>query len=293
MTADPQARVAILGGSGLYELAGLGDPREVRVQTPFGEPSDAVVVGRIEGTAVAFLARHGRRHTLLPSEINFRANVYALKLLGVERILSVSAVGSMREEIHPRDVVVPDQFVDRTRARPSTFFGGGAVAHVAFADPVCPVLRRVLADAAREAGARVHDGGTYLCIEGPAFSTRAESGLYRSWDVDVIGMTNLPEARLAREAEICYATLALVTDYDCWHATEDDVTVEGVLENLRANAALAAKALRRAILTVPPTRQGCRCGDALSDAMITPPEAIPMEARERLRAILSRYLDRA
>lgn len=290
MSAIPRAGFAVIGGSGLYEFPGLAGAQEVRVRTPFGDPSDAILVGRVGPSAVAFLARHGRGHTLLPSEINFRANVYALKALGVERILAVSAVGSMREGVERRDVVVPDQLVDRTRFRAATFFGGGVVAHVAFADPFCPVLRRALAAAAREEGSRVHDGGTYLCIEGPAFSTRAESRLYRSWGVDVIGMTLLPEARLAREAEICYAALALVTDYDCWREGEEAVTVEGVLEVLRANAALASNALARAIAAVPDAREGCGCRDALKDALITPREAIPAEARERLRAILGRYL---
>lgn len=290
MTAETRAGIAVIGGSGLYELPGLAGAREVRLRTPFGEPSDAILVGRVGPSAVAFLARHGRRHNLLPSEVNSRANVYALKALGVERIFAVSAVGSMREGIERRDVVVPDQLVDRTRSRAATFFGGGVVAHVAFADPFCPVLRRALVTGAREEGARVHDGGTYLCIEGPAFSTRAESTLYRSWGVDVIGMTSLPEARLAREAEICYATLALVTDYDCWHEGEDAVTVEGVLDALRANAALASRTLARAIEAARDAREGCGCRDALKDALITPPEAIPADARERLRAILGRYL---
>ena len=291
MSGGPRARIGIVGGSGLYELAGLEGFEEVRLETPFGAPSDAYLVGRIEGRGVAFLARHGRAHQLLPSEINYRANVYGFKLLGVERILSASAVGSMKEEIRPRDLVLPDQFVDRTRGRASTFFGGGIVAHVMFADPVCPETRRILLESARREGATAHDGGTYLCMEGPAFSTRAESRLYRSWGVDVIGMTNLEEAKLSREAEICYATVALVTDFDCWHEEEEDVTIGAVLENLRANSRLAAAVLRRTALELPERRAACGCGSALEHAIITRRDAIPAEARERLRAIVGRYLD--
>ena len=286
----PAAAIGLIGGSGLYALAGLEDAREVGVSTPFGSPSDAILVGRIGDRPVAFLARHGRDHRLLPGEINYRANVYALKELGVARIFSASAVGSMKETIHPRDVVVPDQFIDRTQRRIATFFGEGIAAHVAFADPVCPEMRKVLFNAASSAGATAHDGGTYLCMEGPAFSTRAESRLYRSWGVDVIGMTNLTEAKLAREAEICYATLALVTDYDCWHEEEADVSVAGVLENLRANAALAAATLRAAVLALPDERTACGCGDALRYAIITPKEGITTEARARLGVLLDRYL---
>ncbi len=291
MSAARRARIGVLGGSGLYDLAGVEGLEEVRLDTPFGPPSDAFLVGTIEGCEVAFLARHGRSHSLLPSEINYRANVYAFKLLGVERILSASAVGSMKEAIRPRDVVLPDQFVDRTRGRASTFFGNGIVAHVTFADPVCPEARRVLLEAARHEGATAHDGGAYLCMEGPAFSTRAESRVYRSWGVDVIGMTNLQEAKLSREAEICYATLALVTDFDCWHEEEDDVSIGAVLDNLRANARLAAAILRRAAVEMPPERVACSCGRALEDAIITRRDAIPAEARERLRPIVGRYLD--
>ena len=283
-------RLGVIGGSGLYALAGLEQAREVRCETPWGAPSDALLVGTLAGRPAAFLARHGRGHRLIPSEINFRANIFALKTLGVERILSASAVGSLREDVHPRDVVVPDQFLDRTRGRPSTFFGGGVAAHVGFADPVCPELRALLGRAAREAGATVHDGGTYVCMEGPAFSTRAESRLYRSWGADVIGMTNLQEAKLAREAEICYATLALVTDYDCWHEEEEDVTVEALLANLQANAQLAAAALRACAVALPDRREACTCGDALAMAIITSREAIPAETRERLGPILARHL---
>ncbi|HEX6852379.1 MAG TPA: S-methyl-5'-thioadenosine phosphorylase [Candidatus Polarisedimenticolaceae bacterium] len=289
MSGAPRAEVGILGGSGLYRMSGLEDPREVHLTTPFGDPSDALVVGSLEGRDVAFLARHGREHRILPGEINFRANLYALKMLGVTRILSASAVGSMREDVHPRDVLLPDQFIDRTRGRISTFFGDGVAAHVTFADPICEPTRRVLRDAARAAGATAHDGGTYLCMEGPAFSTRAESRLYRTWGVDVIGMTNLQEAKLAREAEICYATLALVTDYDCWHEEEEDVSVEALLGNLRANAEVAERTLRLAVAALPAERS-CGCVDALRFALITPPAAIPAAARARLAAILDKYL---
>jgi 5'-methylthioadenosine phosphorylase len=286
----PHASIGLIGGSGLYALSGLSDAREVSLSTPFGAPSDAFLVGTVGDKSVAFLARHGRHHRLLPGEINYRANIYAMKVLGVERILSASAVGSMKETIHPRDVVVPDQFIDRTQRRLATFFGEGVAAHVALADPICPETRRVLFDAAIAAGATAHDGGTYVCMEGPAFSTRAESQLYRSWGVDVIGMTNLTEAKLAREAEICYATLALVTDYDCWHEEEADVSVTGVLENLRANAALAAATLRATVLALPAHRTACGCGDALLHAIITPADAITREARARLGMLLDRYL---
>jgi 5'-methylthioadenosine phosphorylase len=285
------AKKAIIAGSGFYELAGLEAPRELSVDTPFGPPSDRIVLGRLGGESVAFLARHGTGHRLLPSEINHRANIFALKTLGVERILSASAVGSMRDEIRPRDVVLVDQFIDRTAHRPATFFGAGVAAHVAFADPVCSETRAVLLRAARGEGVRVHDGGTYVCIEGPTFSTRAESKLYRSWDVDVIGMTNLQEAKLAREAEICYATMALVTDYDCWHEQEDDVSVEGLLENLRVNQEVAARVLREALGRLPRRGGGCACGDALRDAIITARDSITVETSERLRPILGRYLD--
>jgi 5'-methylthioadenosine phosphorylase len=288
----PRASIGLIGGSGLYALAGLEDVREVDVPTPFGAPSDAIAVGRMGDATVAFLARHGRQHRLLPGEINYRANIYAMKTLGVVRILSASAVGSMKGTIHPRDVVVPDQFIDRTRGRAATFFGQGIAAHVAFADPVCPEARRVLYEAAVAAGARTHDGGTYLCMEGPAFSTRAESNLYRSWGMDVIGMTNLTEAKLAREAELCYATLALVTDYDCWHEEEADVSVTAVLDNLRANAALAAATLRATVAALPALRAACRCGEALAHAIITPPEGIAKDARDRLGVLLDKYLPR-
>jgi 5'-methylthioadenosine phosphorylase len=280
----------VIGGSGLYALAGLEQARELTLETPFGPHSDGLVVGRLEGRRVAFLARHGKSHGRLPAEINYRANIFALKLLGVERIVSASAVGSMRERIRPRDVVAVDQFIDRGQHRSATFFGEGVVAHIAFADPVCAELRRLLVETASEEGARVHDGGTYLCIEGPAFSTRAESRLYRSWDVDVIGMTNLHEAKLAREAEICYATLALVTDYDCWHEEEEDVSVAALLDNLKANGRLAARTVRSVVARLTAERDSCGCSRALEHAIITPPEAIPRATRARLRPLLGRYL---
>jgi 5'-methylthioadenosine phosphorylase len=286
-------KTAIIAGSGFYELAGLEDVREVRCDTPFGAPSDKIVIGRLAASCVAFIARHGAGHRFLPSEINHRANIFALKTLGVERILSASAVGSMRETIRPRDIVVVDQFIDRTARRPATFFGGGIAAHVTFGDPVCPEIHAALLRAAQAETARVHASGTYVCIEGPAFSSRAESRLYRSWGVDVIGMTNLPEAKLAREAEICYATLALVTDYDCWHDGEEDVSVAGVLDNLRANQQVAARVLRDAVHALPERGAGCGCGEALRDAVITSRDSIPRETRERLRPLLGRYLERS
>jgi 5'-methylthioadenosine phosphorylase len=291
MSDARRAEIGVIGGSGLYDLVGLDDATTVSVETPFGAPSDELVVGRVGERRVAFLARHGRGHRLTPSEINYRANIYAMKALGVERILSASAVGSMREDVHPRDVVLPTQFIDRTRQRASTFFGDGLVAHITFSDPICEVTRTVLLEGARGHGASAHDGGVYLCMEGPAFSTRAESFLYRSWNVDVIGMTNLQEAKLAREAEICYATLALVTDYDCWHEEEEDVSVEALLGNLHANAELAAAVLRDAVAALPSTREGCRCADALKYAIITPVDAVPAKTREKLRVIAGRYLD--
>lgn len=286
---DAGVRLALLGGSGLYELAGLEAVEELTLITPYGAPSDAIRIGQVDGRRVAFLARHGRHHQFLPSSINYRANIHALKQLGVERIVSASAVGSLRESIHPRELVLVDQFIDHTRLRAATFFGEGIVAHVSMADPVCAGLRRTLLDAARSVGAALHDGGTYLCMEGPAFSSRAESGLYRQWGADVIGMTNATEAKLAREAEICYATLALVTDYDCWHQDEADVSVAVLLDNLRANAQLAAEVLRTALGRLE-TARDCGCLTALDAAVLTSREAIAPEARQRLEPILSRYL---
>ncbi len=285
------AEIGIIGGSGLYSMPGLSHTREERVTTPFGEPSDAFVLGELEGRKVAFLARHGRGHKLLPSELNFRANIYALKKLGVERILSVSAVGSLKEEHKPTDFVVPDQFIDRTFHRESTFFGQGIVAHVAFGDPVCATVAKTIVDACTAAEVTGKPGGTYVCMEGPQFSTRAESNLYRSWGADVIGMTNLQEAKLAREAEICYATMAMVTDYDCWREGHDDVTVEQIVAVLNQNAANAAKVVRAAVAAMPKERT-CACATALQYAILTNPAAIPAETRERLDLFAGKYLNR-
>jgi 5'-methylthioadenosine phosphorylase len=282
-------RVGVIGGSGLYHMEGLTVEEELRVTTPFGEASDAFILGEIEGNRVAFLARHGRGHRLLPSELNYRANIFGFKLLGVERLLSVSAVGSMKEEYRPTDIVVPDQFFDRTRHRVDTFFGDGLVAHVSLADPVCPELAEVFYECAKEAGARSHLGGTYLCMEGPQFSTRAESNTYRQWGVDVIGMTNLQEARLSREAEICYSTLAMVTDYDCWHEEQDDVNGHAVMEVVQQNAATAQDVVRRAIRRVSRERT-CGCAVALQSALITDPSLVPAETRKRLEPIVGKYL---
>jgi 5'-methylthioadenosine phosphorylase len=284
------AEVGIIGGSGLYEIEGFTEVREVHIDTPFGPPSDAFMVGRLEGRSVAFLPRHARGHRLLPSELNFRANVYALKTLGVERILSVSAVGSLKDAYEPLHMVVPDQLVDRTYGRESTFFGRGLVAHVAFAEPFCGELRGVMAAACREAGATVHEGGTYICIEGPHFSTKAESELYRSWGMDIIGMTNLQEAKLAREAEICYVTLAMVTDYDCWHPEHDSVTLEQILKNLARNAETAKAVLRSALRRVPAERRSCHCGEALQTSIVTAGHLVPAEVRRDLEPIVGRYL---
>ncbi len=287
-----QAKIGVIGGSGLYQMAALTDIEEVSLATPFGEPSDAFFIGTIAGVRVAFLPRHGRGHRLLPTDIPFRANIYAMKLLGVERILSASAVGSLREELKPMDIVLPDQFFDRTRQRPSTFFGGGIAAHVAFADPVCPELVDALDQAARAdlKGTDVHRGGTYICMEGPAFSTKAESELYRSWGMSVIGMTNLQEAKLAREAEICYATMALVTDYDCWHPDHDSVTVEMVIDYLNRNSENAQKLIVGAVARLANQERKCKCGDALRHAIITSPDRITAEAKERLKAIIGKYV---
>lgn len=284
-------RVGVIGGSGLYEMQGLRIVEERRVETPFGSPSDAYILGELEGVPVAFLARHGRGHRLMPTELNYRANIFGFKTLGVEVLISASAVGSMKEEYAPTDIVVPDQFIDRTRHRADTFFGNGLVAHVSFADPICARLGFLLHQAGSEAGARVHLGGTYLCMEGPQFSTRAESRLYRSWGVDVIGMTNLQEAKLAREAEICYATLALVTDYDCWHESEEDVTVEQVVGYLRKNAATACAIVKTAILRVNASKRDCACGSALQYAIITSRDAVPEQLKRELQPIIGKYFD--
>jgi 5'-methylthioadenosine phosphorylase len=281
--------IGIIGGSGLYEMEGLEAVREERVSTPFGDPSDRYLLGRLGGRPVAFLARHGRGHRLMPSELNFRANIFGFKRLGAEYILSASAVGSMREDIKPLDIVIVDQFFDRTRSRASTFFGNGLIAHVSFADPTCPALGELLYQAGRGVGATVHWGGTYLCIEGPQFSTRAESRIYRSWGVDVIGMTNLQEAKLAREAEICYATMALVTDYDVWHETEEDVSVEAVIRILTQNVETAKRLIRAAIPRIPEVRS-CPCAHALRDAIITARDAIPAQVKRDLAPIVGKYL---
>jgi len=282
-------QIGIIGGSGLYDMAELADREEVSIQTPFGEPSSPYVVGTLGGQRVAFLARHGAGHRLLPTEINFRANLYGFKTLGVERIISASAVGSLKEEYRPLDIVVPDQFLDRTRNRVSTFFGNGLAAHVSFAHPVCKALQPIVADSAQRAGARTHRGGTYVCMEGPQFSTVAESQLYRSWGMDVIGMTNLQEAKLAREAEICYVTLALVTDYDCWHPDHDHVTVEIIVANLMQNAKTAQQAIADAVGRIPAERT-CECATALKFAIITRPEAIPAQAKQDLAPIIGKYV---
>lgn len=285
----PQAEIGIIGGSGLYAMEGLEGSKEVRPTTPFGRPSDALLVGTLDGVRVAFLSRHGRGHRLSPSEINYRANLYALKSLGVGRVLSVSAVGSMKEAIRPGEVVLPDQFIDLTKRRVGTFFEGGIVAHVAFADPICRDLSEALTKAAEGAGATAHRGGTYVCIEGPQFSTRGESWLYRQWGVDVIGMTNLPEAKLAREAELCYATLALVTDYDCWHDSHESVTVEMILETLHRNVELAKRVLRAAVPLAAGPRT-CPCARALDHAIVTGPEKIPNHVKRRLSLLIGRAL---
>jgi len=283
-----ERRIGIIGGSGLYELDGLRDVRWERVRTPFGAPSDAYCLGRLGDREVVFLPRHGRGHRLMPSDLPFRANIYGFKALGCEWVISVSAVGSMRERIAPLDLVIPDQFYDHTRRRIASFFEAGIVAHVGMADPVCPDLAGCLHTAAVEARANVHRGGTYLCIEGPQFSTKAESRIYREWGVDVIGMTNLPEVKLAREAELCYATLALVTDYDVWHASGEAVTVETVVANLLKNVATAKDVLRRVIPRVDPTRS-CPCSGLLRNAVITAPAAFPPAARKRLDLLIGKY----
>ena len=284
------AAIGIIGGSGLYEMDGLEVVEEQKVKTPFGEPSDPYVVGEIDGTRVAFLSRHGRGHRRLPSELNYRANIFGFKVLGVHTIVSASAVGSMKEQYQPTDIVFPHQFIDRTRHRADTFFGDGIVGHITFADPICAGVSFLVSAAAREAGARVHEGGTYICIEGPQFSTRAESNLYRSWGVDVIGMTNLQEAKLAREAEICYTTMALVTDFDCWHETAEDVSVEQILGYLRANAAMAQRIIRTAIPRIAVRERDCACAIALQVAIVTDPSVIPAKVKEDLAPIIGKYI---
>jgi 5'-methylthioadenosine phosphorylase len=283
-------QIGIIGGSGLYAMEGLEVLYERSVETPFGAPSDPYVIAEADGVGVAFLARHGKGHRYTPSEVNYRANVYGFKVLGAHTILSASAVGSMKEAYKPTDIVFPHQFIDRTRHRADTFFGNGIVAHVAFADPICAGVSFLMGEAGREAGANVHMGGTYLCMEGPQFSTRAESSLYRSWGVDVIGMTNLTEAKLAREAEICYATMALVTDYDCWHPDHDDVDIEQILGYLRANAAMAQKILRTSIARAAGRKRDCACANALQFALLTDRGAIPPKVKDDLAPLIGKYI---
>jgi 5'-methylthioadenosine phosphorylase len=284
-----RAEIGIIGGSGLYSMPGLSRIKEVRLKTPFGKPSEAYVVGTLEGRNVAFLARHGRGHRILPTELNFRANIHGFKQLGVERILSISAVGSLKEEHKPLDFVIPDQFFDRTRHRVDTFFGNGIVAHIAFAEPICPELARVVETACKTAGVTGKRGGTYLCMEGPQFSTKAESNVYRSWGMDVIGMTNLQEAKLAREAEICYLTIAMVTDYDCWHPRHDSVTVDQIVAVLVKNAENATRVIRQTVAAMPSGRD-CKCGSALAHAILTDRNKIPAATRQKLKLILDKYL---
>ncbi|MBM4055823.1 MAG: S-methyl-5'-thioadenosine phosphorylase [Planctomycetes bacterium] len=281
--------IGIIGGSGLYNIEGIKNVESVSIVTPFGKPSDNFTLGILEGKKVAFLPRHGKGHTLLPSELNFRANIYGMKKLGVEHIIAVSAVGSMKEEIKPLDIVIPDQFFDRTRGRISTFFGEGIVGHVSFADPVCGNLAKILYDSAKSVNARVHKGGTYLCMEGPLFSTRAESNVYRQWGASIIGMTNLQEAKLAREAEICYSTLAMATDYDCWHEGEEAVTLEMVISNLNKNAEMAKKILKAAIPKIEQKRT-CNCATAAKDAIVTNKNLVPEETKKKLDVIFGKYL---
>jgi 5'-methylthioadenosine phosphorylase len=282
--------IGIIGGSGLYQMEGLKVIEERKLNTPFGEPSDPYVIGEIDGVRVAFLSRHGRGHRVIPSDINYRANIFGFKLLGIHTILSASAVGSMKEAYRPTDIVFPDQFIDRTRHRPDTFFGNGIVGHITFADPICAAVASIAFAAGREAGARVHERGVYVCIEGPQFSTRAESNLYRSWGVDVIGMTNLQEAKLAREAEICYATMALVTDYDCWHETAESVSVEQIFGYLKANAEMAQRILRVAVPRAAARKRDCACATALQFAIVTDPAQIPIETKKNLAPIIGKYI---
>jgi 5'-methylthioadenosine phosphorylase len=284
------AEIGIIGGSGLYSMPGFSDGKELRQQTPFGDPSDAYVLGTLGGRKVAFLARHGRGHLISPSELNFRANIYGFKQLGVERIVSVSAVGSLKEEHKPLDFVIPDQFFDRTRHRVDTFFGDGVVAHIAFADPICAEMATVVQSACEKVGVAGKRGGTYVCMEGPQFSTKAESNVYRSWGMDVIGMTNLQEAKLAREAEICYVTVAMVTDYDCWHPHHDSVTVDQIVAVLLKNAENACTVVRETVAALPAGRS-CKCGSALAHAILTDRSKIPAATREKLKLILGKYLE--
>ena len=288
-SGKPAVEIGIIGGSGLYTMPGLQGAREVRLRTTFGDPSDALVIGSLEGHRVAFLARHGRGHRILPSEINFRANICAMKMLGVERIISVSAVGSLKENLKPLDFLIPDQFYDRTRLRVTTFFGGGVVAHVSFDHPTCAQLSGVLGDACDHAKVRVHRGGTYVCIEGPQFSTLAEANVHRQMGFDIIGMTNVTEAKLAREAELCYATVAMITDYDCWHSDHESVTLEQVMANLARNTENAQNVIRAAVRAMPAMRT-CKCGNALAHAIVTDSKLIPAATRRKLEPIAGKYL---
>ena len=289
----PQAKIGVIGGSGLYKIEGMSDIEEVNIDTPFGKPSDTITIGRLEGVGVAFLPRHGRGHRILPTEVPYQANIYALKSLGVERIISINAVGSLKDEMKPGDMVIPDQLVDRTRLRTNTFFGEGIVAHVPFAEPFCPALRHILYDAAQDmAGDNVHECGTYVVMEGPAFSTKAESRLYRSWGADVIGMTALPEAKLAREAEICYGVVACVTDYDCWHETHESVTTEMIINTLLKGMETAKQIIRLAVKEMPKTRD-CDCASALKTAIVTNPKMMPEAQKKKLDLLIGKYLRKA
>jgi len=282
--------IGVIGGSGLYELEGLEDVESKKVETPWGDPSDRLVIGKLGDTMMVFLPRHGRGHRILPSEINYRANIYALKKLGVSFIVSISAVGSMREDIAPGHLVIPSQFFDHTKKRESSFFGEGIVAHVSMADPVCPMVSDALYEASKNLGAIVHKGGVYICIEGPQFSSRAESDIYRKWGVDVIGMTNMPEAKLAREAEICYATLALSSDYDCWHEHQDNVSVDDIVQTLEKNSELAKEVLKEAVGIIDEDRN-CGCANALQDSIITKRDFITEEVKERLGLLIKGYIE--
>ncbi|MBI4284850.1 MAG: S-methyl-5'-thioadenosine phosphorylase [Chloroflexi bacterium] len=285
----PQARIGVIGGTGLYHIEGLTDIVEVGIPTPFGKPSDVFVIGKLDGVGIAFLPRHGRGHRIMPTELPSRANIYAFKTLGVEHIIAINSAGSFREEIRPGSLVIPDQVIDRTRGRASTFFGEGIVAHVSFAEPFCPALSQLLYVAAKESGAVVRQGGTFVVMEGPAFSTRAESNLYRSWGADIIGMTVLPEAKLAREAEICYATVATVSDYDCWMAREAPVTADVIIECLRQNIDMAKKIIKLAVSRIPAKRE-CSCGTALRTAIVTDPKVMPLEQKRKLDVLIGKYL---
>ena len=288
-TTEPKATIGVIGGSGIYAMGGLTDTREIQIRTPFGDPSDAIVLGKLEGKRVAFLARHGRGHRILPSEINFRANVYAMKLLGVERIISVSAVGSLQEDLRPGEFLIPDQFFDRTKLRVSTFFGDGLVAHIAFDKPTCSQVSGVLADASVHCGVKVHRRGTYVCIEGPQFSTLAEAHVHRQLRFEVIGMTNVTEAKLAREAEICYGSLAMITDYDCWHPEHESVTYSQIIETLNQNAENAQRVLREAVRAMSAERS-CKCGTALKHSLVTDAKLVPKATKRRLAAIIGKYI---